>query len=214
VDSAAWLDNVVLRNGGLIDGADFNGGTLTASWNTWRGRRRSVTVETATIVPDVASPALRIDEDAIVSPTIAYRDFAASAGTVLEFDLGIKLSGTAGFFGLDELVFRLLNPAGAPLARPDGRAWAMCCRSIRRRYGIRTGADHAAGRGRDPGAELDGSGIGCMRGRAPFAADKECSTCRGTRRFWAVWLRLQRGGCHRAGPGDFDWDGDVDTTDS
>jgi len=113
-DSAAWLDNVTLRNAGsLIDRSNFDDGTLQGFDKSLNPA--SVSVESAAMISGASSLALRVDEDNLVTPTITFRNFAANPVTLLEFDLGVNLSPTPGFFGLDELVVSLLKPTLEPL---------------------------------------------------------------------------------------------------
>jgi len=70
----------------------------------------SVSAQTVTILPGSSNAPLRIDENPGFTPTITFRNFAAALAATLEFDLGVNLSPTPGFFGLDELVVSLLNP--------------------------------------------------------------------------------------------------------
>ncbi len=53
---------------------------------------------------------LRIDEDLFVTPTYAYRDYTGSGATSLSFDFQMFGSDTVGPFGLDEIVFSIIDP--------------------------------------------------------------------------------------------------------
>jgi hypothetical protein len=59
---------------------------------------------------------MRIDEDLIVTPTITFRDYTGTGHPTLTFEFDMTTTGTVGPFGLDELVFSLLDPVTlAPL---------------------------------------------------------------------------------------------------
>jgi len=53
---------------------------------------------------------LRISEDPVVTPTIAFRNYSSPGSSVLIFDFDLVSSGASGPLGQDELVFSLLNP--------------------------------------------------------------------------------------------------------
>ena len=53
---------------------------------------------------------LRIDEDPLVTPTFTFADFDGSDNGWLSFVYDIAASETSGPFGLDELVFSILDP--------------------------------------------------------------------------------------------------------
>ena len=103
-DSWAFIDNVVFGaqtdnfEGGGIGGFvidPLNADSVNVVGGSLNGSGVSV---------------LRIDEDPFVTPTFAYRDYTGSGATSLSFDLRMIASDTAGPFGLDELVFNILDP--------------------------------------------------------------------------------------------------------
>lgn len=112
-NSEVMGDSYVLFDNVRIDGvtqADFETGTLEGfdiSLNPG-----SVSVQTGAITD--GNYVLRIDEDPVTFVTFTWQDFPG--GTTLEFDVQMEASETVGFFGLDEFVVNVLDPATlAPL---------------------------------------------------------------------------------------------------
>jgi hypothetical protein len=102
-DSWARIDNVVL--GTAVD--DFETGTLGG----FDGSLNPASVLLASgSLNGTGSHLMRIDEDPVVTPTIAFRNYSVSSN-ILAFDLELATSGTLGPMGQDELVFSLLNSA-------------------------------------------------------------------------------------------------------
>lgn len=111
-DSYALIDNVVY--GAVSD--DFEsgiGGFIVDPFNP-----TSVNVVAGNLDGSGAS-VLRIDEDPLVTPTLTYRDYTGSAATNLSFDFQMFASDTVGTFGLDELVFSILDPVTFAPLLPD-----------------------------------------------------------------------------------------------
>lgn len=105
-DSWALIDNVTLEP--AIEIIDFETGTLEG-FEDWLNPV-SVGVVSGDLVG--GSYVLRIDEDPGVTPTITYtyRDFLPSAATTLSFYFEMTASNTPGPWGLDALVFSILDP--------------------------------------------------------------------------------------------------------
>jgi hypothetical protein len=104
-DSLVRIDNVV--NGSSAHD-DFEAGTLG-------GFNSSLNPASASLVTGsldgTGSYVLRLDEDPAVNPTIVYRDYLIPDGPELSFDFEMVASDTVGFWGEDELVFSLWDPA-------------------------------------------------------------------------------------------------------
>mgnify|MGYP006304629107 FL=1 len=102
-DSWVFVDNVML--GSAMD--DFEDGTLGAF-------NDSLNPDSVGVMPgsftDTGNFLMRIDEDPVFFPTIAYRDYSSPDGDVLTFDFELITTGEEGFFGPDEFVVSLLNP--------------------------------------------------------------------------------------------------------
>ena len=103
-DSWALIDNVTLEP--AIETIDFETGTLEG-FEDWLNPV-SVGVVSGNLIG--GSYVLRIDEDLGVTPTITYRDFLPSAATTLSFYFEMTASNTPGPWGLDALVFSILDP--------------------------------------------------------------------------------------------------------
>lgn len=103
-DSWALIDNVTLKP--AIEIIDFETGTLEG-FEDWLNPV-SVGVVSGSLIG--GSYVLRIDEDPGVTPTIIYRDFLPSAATTLSFYFEMTASNTPGPWGLDALVFSILDP--------------------------------------------------------------------------------------------------------
>ena len=105
-DSWALIDNVSLEP--AIEIIDFETGTLEG-FEDWLNPV-SVGVVAGSLIG--GSYVLRIDEDPGVTPTITYtyRDFLPSAATTLSFYFEMTASNTPGPWGLDALVFSILDP--------------------------------------------------------------------------------------------------------
>jgi hypothetical protein len=103
-DSWALIDNVTLEP--AIEIIDFETGTLEgfADWLN----PVSVGVVSGDLIG--GSYVLQIDEDPGVTPTITYRDFLPSTATTLSFYFEMTASNTSGPWGLDALVFSILDP--------------------------------------------------------------------------------------------------------
>lgn len=107
-DSWALIDNLAL-DGTTLD--NFEAGDIGAF---------DASLNPASVNPAAGSFngngsfVLRMDEDPVVWPTIAFRDIAA-IGNTLEFDLLFDSSTTAGFYGLDQIVVSLLDSSLNPL---------------------------------------------------------------------------------------------------
>jgi hypothetical protein len=103
-DSWALIDNVTLEP--AIEIIDFETGTLEG-FEDWLNPV-SISVVSGNLIG--GSYVLRIDEDLGVTPTITYRDFLPSAATTLSFYFEMTASNTPGPWGLDALVFSILDP--------------------------------------------------------------------------------------------------------
>ena len=103
-DSWAVIDNVTLEP--AIEIIDFETGTLEG-FEDWLNPV-SVGVVSGNLIG--GSYVLQIDEDPGVTPTITYRDFLPSAATTLSFYFEMTASNTPGPWGLDALVFSILDP--------------------------------------------------------------------------------------------------------
>lgn len=103
-DSWALIDNVTLEP--AIEIIDFETGTLEG-FEDWLNPV-SVGVVSGNLIG--GSYVLQIDEDPGVTPTITYRDFLPSAATTLSFYFEMTASNTQGPWGLDALVFSILDP--------------------------------------------------------------------------------------------------------
>ncbi len=103
-DSLVRIDNVA--NGATRD--DFEAGILGGFNSSLNPAGVSLTAGT---LDGTGNYIMRIDEDPAVNPTIVYRDYLTPDGPALSFDFEMVASGTAGFWGEDELVFSLLDPA-------------------------------------------------------------------------------------------------------
>ncbi len=103
-DSWALIDNVALEP--AIEIIDFETGTLEG-FEDWLNPL-SVGVVSGDLIG--GSYVLQIDEDPGVTPTITYRDFLPSAATTLSFYFEMTASSTPGPWGLDALVFSILDP--------------------------------------------------------------------------------------------------------
>jgi len=105
-DSWALIDNVTREP--AIEIIDFETGTLEG-FEDWLNPV-SVGVVSGNLIG--GSYVLRIDEDPGVTPTITYtyRDFLPSAATTLSFYFEMTASNTPGPWGLDALVFSILDP--------------------------------------------------------------------------------------------------------
>jgi hypothetical protein len=102
-DSWALIDNVVF---GIIND-NFEDGTIGGFDNSLNPA--SIGAVSGSLVGS-SSYLLRIDEDLIVTPTITFRDYPGSSESYLTFDFEMMASDTSGSFGLDELVFSILDP--------------------------------------------------------------------------------------------------------
>lgn len=103
-DSWALIDNVTLEP--AIEIIDFETGTLEG-FEDWLNPV-SFGVVSGNLIG--GSYVLRIDENPGVTPTITYRDFLPSSATTLSFYFEMTASNTAGPWGLDALVFSILDP--------------------------------------------------------------------------------------------------------
>ena len=103
-DSWALIDNVTF--GGVLE--NFEAGTIGGFDDSLNTPGTVSAVSGSLVGP--GSFVMRMDEDPVFSSTIAFRDFAGSSATTLEFDLLFSGSDTVGFFGLDEFVVSLLDP--------------------------------------------------------------------------------------------------------
>lgn len=103
-DSWAFIDNVTF--GPVLE--DFETGDI-GGFDDSLNTPGSVSAVSGSLVGP-GSFMMRMDEDPVFSSTIAFRDFAGSSATTLEFDLLFSGSDTVGFFGLDEFVVSILDP--------------------------------------------------------------------------------------------------------
>ncbi len=103
-DSLVRIDNVV--NGLIRD--DFEAGTLGGFNSSLNPAGVSLA---AGSLEGAGAYVMRLDEDPAVSPTIVYRDYLVPDGPELSFDFEMVASDTVGFWGEDQLVFSLLDPA-------------------------------------------------------------------------------------------------------
>jgi hypothetical protein len=102
-DSWVLIDNVAF--GILID--DFEDSTIGGFDDSINPA--SIGTVSGSLVGS-SSYVLRIDEDLIVTPTITFRDYPGSSESYLTFDFEMTPSAIPGPFGLDELVFSILDP--------------------------------------------------------------------------------------------------------
>ena len=110
-DSYALIDNVVF--GAESDDFESGIGGFVDFFNP-----DSVNVVAGNLDGSGAS-VLRIDEDPFVTPTLTYRDYTGAAATSLSFDFQMFASNTVGPWGLDELVFSILDPVTLYPLLPD-----------------------------------------------------------------------------------------------
>jgi hypothetical protein len=108
-DSSTRLDNVVL--GSAAD--DFESGTL-GGFVADPLNATSVDVVAGSL-NGTGSYVMQILEDPAVTPTLVYRDYSGPNGSVLTFDVEMMASDTVGSWGLDQLVFSLVDSEWAPL---------------------------------------------------------------------------------------------------
>lgn len=102
-DSRVQIDNVALGS----NRQEFETGSLGGFDATLNPA--SVNVVSGSL-NGTGSYVLQVDEDPAYSPTITFCDFAGSSATTLDFDISFSGSSSPGFFGLDDLVVRLLDP--------------------------------------------------------------------------------------------------------
>jgi len=100
-DSWAFVDDIAISSpqGDLSDQPAF-----------------STAAAVAGSLENVGVGATQINEQQDVNPTMLRWQYPVAAGDMLTFEFGMQASETAGSWGLDELVFSLLDPStGAPL---------------------------------------------------------------------------------------------------
>lgn len=102
-DSWALIDNVQI--GTTVD--DFEDGALGDFDDSWNPD--SVAVVPGFLI-DAGNFVLRIDEDPVFTPTIVLRTYSPPYGSVLSFEFSIVSSTAEGAWGMDEVVFSILDP--------------------------------------------------------------------------------------------------------
>jgi len=106
-DSWGFIDNIFIKGpSGVIERINFESGTLEA----FDDSLNPDSVEVVAGASWSGDYMMRIDEDALVTPTIIWRDFLPSDATILHIEFEFISDGKKASFGQDTLVASLLSP--------------------------------------------------------------------------------------------------------